>query len=871
MIGRSLAQFKVTSKLGEGGMGEVYRATDTRLKRDVAIKVLPSAFASDPSRLARMEREARAVAALNHPNIGAIYGFEEAEGIRFLVLELVEGETIADLLSRGPLEITQALRIGRQVAFALEAAHNHGLIHRDLKPDNIKVTRNGEVKILDFGLAKWMDEARDIENDAVTESMARTATGTIVGTPLYMSPEQARGQDIDKRTDLWAFGCILYELLCGGRAFQGTTHPDVLVAVLTHEPDWSLLPQGVPQNIRNLIRRCLKKNPQERMRDAGDAALEIDAAQADRDQSITARPPRRRSISSPVLGILAGAGVGLIVGLLFWLRVASEPKITEWAGELLLGGSSVAYGPRISPDGQTLAFQAIEGRLNQIGIAKVGTGGWRLLTHERERGPILQTSWSMDGSRLFLVRNSDIFSISPLGGEERLVLRDGLNPEQLPDGSLLVFRRDADGDRRVYRYWPQDARLSPVGPKLLALPPWRSQLRIFPDGREAVFFGVLQSESSTNAFPRLYMLDVGSGQAHPLDSDAGLFTQSFSIPLAIGADGQSVVTAVPAGDLHRVIIIPRKGGVSRTLLSLTSQPWQIDVDREGNLYIDQCGRPLEVIQFPVTGGTPARIARSSGISMERSAPLALPDGRVLVTGSQTGRSRVLVARTGETPTEFVETPEETSGPFSLVGADKIAFFMGSPTDSSLALATLDGLVEKRVSEIKGDGVTGLTSSVDGRMIYVAGGGFVSAYSVNTGRVRKVCEGERIAINPRTGNLVVLRNRSGEKLYEVSPEGAEIREIPYRSAKFIASWSAFAGNAIDRKGRILIPIFPPDSWFESVGLLDSESGVIEPIPAAYDGDIEYSGWSTDGQVVSAGLGITGSIWKLHALPASVRRP
>jgi tetratricopeptide (TPR) repeat protein len=280
LIGRRVGPYAIESLLGVGGMGEVYRARDTKLGRDVAIKVLPGLLAADPDRLRRLEREARTLAALNHPHIGAIYGFEQSDGVNGLVLELVEGPTLADRLaesrSKGHgLPVQEALTIARQIGEALEAAHEKGIVHRDLKPANIKLTPEGTVKVLDFGLAKVVtDEPPDLEQSP-TQSMGATREGTILGTAAYMSPEQARGKPVDKRTDIWAFGCVLYEMLTGRAPFAGETLTDTLAAIIEREPDWRALPDATPVGVRRLLRRCLEKDSKQRLRDIGDAPEDL--------------------------------------------------------------------------------------------------------------------------------------------------------------------------------------------------------------------------------------------------------------------------------------------------------------------------------------------------------------------------------------------------------------------------------------------------------------------------------------------------------------------------------------------------------------------------------------------------------------------
>src|SRR5919201_1124191 len=256
--GDRLGPYEILSAIGAGGMGQVYRAHDSRLDRDVAVKVLPDAFAGDPDRLARFEREAKTLASLNHPNIAAIYGIEEQGGVRGLVMELVDGETLADRIARGPIPLDEALPVAKQIAEALEAAHEHGIIHRDLKPANIKITPNGDVKVLDFGLAKLHDgnvsNVPNVPNVPNALSMSPTITspalvsgvGVLLGTAAYMSPEQAKGKPADKRSDIWAFGCVVYEMLTGRRAFEGDDVADTLAAILKGEPDWTRLPASTP-------------------------------------------------------------------------------------------------------------------------------------------------------------------------------------------------------------------------------------------------------------------------------------------------------------------------------------------------------------------------------------------------------------------------------------------------------------------------------------------------------------------------------------------------------------------------------------------------------------------------------------------------
>ena len=318
-IGTRIGAFDVIAKIGEGGMGEVYRARDSKLNRDVAVKVLPEAFVRDTDRLARFEREAQLLASLNHPNIAQIHGLEDGGGYHALVMELVDGPTLQEMLGAqgGAMRLEEALPIAKQIAEALEAAHEQGIVHRDLKPANIKVRHDGTVKVLDFGLAKALESGArpDIAHSPTIASPAVTQAGIILGTAAYMSPEQAKGKPVDRRSDIWAFGCVLYEMITGRQAFQGESVPEILAGVLERDPDWSHLPAALPVRVRDLLRRCLVKDPKKRRRDIGDVRIEIEQALSDPPQmaapvvdQASSRRARTAWIVAAVLAVaLAGA------------------------------------------------------------------------------------------------------------------------------------------------------------------------------------------------------------------------------------------------------------------------------------------------------------------------------------------------------------------------------------------------------------------------------------------------------------------------------------------------------------------------------------------------------------------------------------
>jgi eukaryotic-like serine/threonine-protein kinase len=336
-------------------MGEVYRARDTQLGRDVAIKVLPAALAADPQRLARFDREARLLATLNHPHIAMIHGVVVSGAVRALVLELVDGPMLAERITRGRLPVREAVRLARQIADALDAAHAKGIIHRDLKPANIRITADGQVKVLDFGLAKALapDASDDDESQSPTITAGTTREGLVLGTAAYMSPDQARGLPVDKRTDVWAFGCVLFEMLAGQRPFAGDTRSDTIAAILEREPDWARLPPDVPPRITRLIRRCLEKDAKRRLRDIGDAQSDLDDALITDTSEMAPRPTR----------------AGRLPTWMYWLPAALAVAAV---GHLAVAAFRHVRGPAARGAGP--GSGAVRGHVTGRPAARAGTG-----------------------------------------------------------------------------------------------------------------------------------------------------------------------------------------------------------------------------------------------------------------------------------------------------------------------------------------------------------------------------------------------------------------------------------------------------------------------------------------------------------------
>ncbi|MBI2956964.1 MAG: serine/threonine-protein kinase [Acidobacteria bacterium] len=520
MIGDTLGHYRIIEKLGAGGMGEVYRARDERLGRDVALKLLPEAFAADPERLARFEREARLLASLNHPHIAAIHGLEEAGGKRFLVLELVEGKTLAEELKAGSLAVGEALEVARQIADALEAAHEQGVIHRDLKPANIKRTPAGEVKLLDFGLAKALagEPAGSDPGTSPTVSDIASREGVILGTAAYMSPEQARGKPVDKRTDIWAFGCVLYEALAGRSLFARETVTDTLAAIVEREPDWAALPAATPVKVRDLLRRCLQKDSRRRLHDIADARIEIEevlAAPAGVEAAAPAAAPQpawRRVAWFWAMGLLAGVVATLALWHPWHPTAPTAPPARVVQLTSLPGLEDSATW---SPDGRSLAY--VSDAAGNLDIYVQQIGGGRAIRLTDSEADDAQPAWSPDGTRIAFVsaraypekrlsalinmgnwqgffagRNGDVWVMPALGGSARRLAENAYYPAWSPDGKKLVYQ--ALRDER-WGLWVQEvdtdtpARLLEVGPVTTPIPwhPVISQPAWSPDGEWIAF------------------------------------------------------------------------------------------------------------------------------------------------------------------------------------------------------------------------------------------------------------------------------------------------------------------------------------------------------------------------------------------------
>jgi serine/threonine-protein kinase len=611
--GALLGRYVVRGLLGSGGMGSVYRALDPSLGREVAIKALARDFRDDAASLRRFEREARLLATLNHPNIAAIYGLELIEGAPYIVLELVEGETLAERLKRGPLPLPEAVAVGVQVADALQEAHHQGIVHRDLKPSNVKLADSGRVKVLDFGIAKPLPEPSEAEG---RPSDPTTTPGTLIGTAPYMSPEQARGQPVDTRSDVWAFGCLLYEMLAGRRAFRGAAAPDVLASVLRDEVEWEALPPDVPAGVRRLLRRCLRKDPRDRLQDAGDARLELTEAAMEEPPAPALRPSRWRRALPPLLGLAAVALVAALQGV-FVRDAPLARRVIRLSLDLPAGltlADDYAAPFALSPDGSRLALLVRRGETNEIyeraleGLAPSPipgtTGAW-------------QPVYAPDGRSLAFFADRKLKTVHRGGGATETLAEVGGNPRGVSwgeDGTIVLAPSQRSGLLRI------DARGGAPEP-LTRLDEAAGEAshrwpQVLPGGRHVLLTVALEDASFDEAWLEVASLATGerrrllAGGAHGRYVPSGhlVFARAGRL-LAAPFDLRTLeVRGAPEVVAEGVRYAPENGGTHVAVSAdgtLVYTPGVLSSSEHRLAFVDASGRLARITDTPRTFREPS--------------------------------------------------------------------------------------------------------------------------------------------------------------------------------------------------------------------------------------------------------------------------
>jgi serine/threonine-protein kinase len=772
--GSLLVHYRLIEKIGEGGMGVVWRALDTTLDREVAIKILPEAFAEQTDRLARFEREAKLLASLNHPNVATIHGLHEHEGLRFLAMELVPGEDLASRLSRGPVVLEEALAFAGQIADALEAAHASGVVHRDLKPSNIRITPDGKVRVLDFGLAKAGEAPRtQAETDpslSPTVTSVGSVAGVILGTAAYMSPEQARGAPVDRRADTWAFGCVLYEMLAGRGAFKGETTSDTLAAVLRADPDWNALPARTPPSIRRLLRRCLEKRPERRLHSAADARLEIDDAASEPIEPVSGETGKAvgRRTWVPWLVALACAIVAAVALGVVWKRSATTsreqlhvavtlPQQLElhaaFAGGLIAAlspdGSRLAFvareedtirlylrsldspeivavpetesawAPFFSPDGQWLAFFA-KGKLKKVSVQ--GGTPVELCDAPSARG----ASWAPDGTIVISpIFTTGLARIPDAGGElEVLTVPDRTRnerthrwPDVLPGGNAAIFTIGTL-DRPGYY---EDATIAVVdfaSGRTRTLIEGGSIARYSPTGHL-----IYSREGSLLAVPfDADRLEV-TGPPAPLLEGVARETTSGAVHFAVSRDGTLMYVPAGAPSPESTMVWVDREGRAETIMRTPAQYLAPRLSPDGTKLAVGVGPGLgdgDIWIHDLQHGKSTRLTFES----DYVAPIWTPDGKRVVFGVTRGGSEGVAwkAADGSDAEQMIlrHSAEFVAEPASWVpGTDTIIYSTVGGSGGYQIMATTLGEPEPR-SLVDGPGWDGgVSTSPDGRWMAYA--------------------------------------------------------------------------------------------------------------------------------------------------------
>ena len=862
MIGKTLAHYRITEKLGAGGMGEVWRASDSKLGRDVALKMLPESFAQDAERLARFQREAQVLASLNHPNIAAIYGLEEVEGQRFLVLELVEGPTLADRQASGPVPLSEALPIACQIAEAVECAHESGTVHRDLKPANVKLTEEGRVKVLDFGLAKALADpaasGSNVSADSPTLSPtlsspitgALTGANVILGTAAYMSPEQARGHTVDKRSDIWSFGVILFEMLTGKRLFDGETVSDTLAAVLRKAPDWDTLPPETPPRIHRLLRRCLERDRSKRLRDIGDARIVLSETieGSDEETFLTEAPPSSPRWPIPAIGIAA-----VVAGLVGWLLPRDgvpPPQVSlfevrvpdmvrdrsNWAvspdGRRLvyytngmlhvremdrlearpLSGTQGAKCPFWSPDAKWIGF-GVGNRLMKVPTAGGEPSLVTRLPTDDEFWRVGSGVWHEDGRIVFCSGDQDIYEVSSQGGEARVLLATGEGERDFHDVSALP-------DDRGYLYVVHHAA-------------GHGRIVLLANGERKVLLDH-EADVSKPVYSRGYILYELGGSA------PGVWALPFSVddlevtgpPTIVTGDGTFPQVAKDGTLIYgrggtrvltRIAVSDRRGDVLETIGEPVDQRPFVAISPDGRLLATTIrnadARDLWVIDRE--RGTRSRLT-SSG---DASHPVWSADGRLLYF------------HMGDEPANLIIRALSLDGAVddslafgiepSLSPDGRKLFFEAWDSRKDASEDTYPHLLELQENGLPADGAEPVKVQDDGWSLRLSPDGRYLAYTGDaTGR-------QEIYLRPYpTGSGLWQVSSQGGQWAEWSPDGKLLywtQRDSVLAAEVETSPRFRLGRAEFLFERDPLNMALPFGWFAAIDVLPDDSGFVFLVP------------------------------------------
>ena len=859
VAGSRLDSYEIIALLGAGGMGEVYRARDTALKRDVAIKVLPAEWSRDTERLRRFDLEAQAAATLNHPNIVSIFHVGQYDGSPYIATELLQGETLRERLRKGPMRLQEVLDYGVELARGLAAAHDAGIVHRDLKPENIWVTKDGRIKILDFGLAK-LNPAKFASLDGATASFRQESVpGQVLGTVGYMSPEQVRGEVADARSDIFAVGVVLYEMLAGKPAFRKATSAETMAAILNEDPPAvSQIAPSVPPGLQRIVNRCLAKNPAQRLQHATDLEFALEALS---DSGTGSRATGSQATVSPVKRrwIAASAAVLAIVAafILWWTRA---PEATPaWAG-VRLGGPVVAFSPRVSPDGQMLVLIALVNRQTQVAIMKPDGGSWNVLTDDTSNGSVTNVAWARDGSRLFFdrfwERPAGVYSIPPLGGEPTLLLEDAWAPQPLPDGSLVVLKRTLRGNNQAFRFWPESGRSEPL-PAYLERWDAGPPVRAFPDGKEIVFIGATQ-EAGIESGAQPYILDLATRKSRRLDPQARIDRLDFQLglPVVPTPDGRGVLMLGREQNSFELIRVERNGrpGHSRVLsFSNGRPPFYVDAAPDGSIYVDSAEMSPSISRFTVEGKL---IAESATPAPLNNMALALKDGRVLITAPLGGNLRLLSGMMGADFRRFLQADAADVAYAAPVSADEVALLLGAPGQRRIAFVSVhNGVVQREIS-VPGGNATALAVSSSLKTIYYVAEDTIYSMPDTGGPPVRLAEGEDLAIDP-AGRMLVIHNSKGIVRIQLPSGAAEPIVLPAGIRLAAVNLSA---SAINQKGLILLNVVTARDFDYQPAIADGRR--VTAVSVDRRGDTLVPGWTPEGDVIAMHDLLRSELWRFR---------